>query len=747
MGTDPRSVTQHLRDRLSARDPDAVADGDLLAAFAATRGETEFAALLARHGPMVLSVCRRLLGNAADADDAFQAVFLVLAQRAAALSAARSVAGWLYGTAVRVALKARTRDARRRTREHKAALMRPTDSPDPSGAAHSDDLRAVLDEELERLDARYRDPVVLCCIEGRSHGDAARLLGCPEGTVSGRLSRAKELLRARLARRGVACSVATITALLSSRGASAVPADLTCATLATVTGTAPAAVAQLAAAAPRWGWYLGAASVVGLLLAGGAVALTMWSAPPVPPPNPETVSEPATVKLAHGSEVLTVAVSPDGAMATAGPGAEVRLWKPDGTPAARCALPGGGAAVAFAPDGKALSAAGYEGSVRVWDAQTGELRHTLTGHGESAQAAAFSPDGALLATAGEDGRVRLWDATTGKSLRDLDAHTGRVWGLSFSPDGRELASAGGDKSVRIWNPATGAELRRFGDLRGVYAVEYHPSGQFLAVAADNTVLLLDARTGRELGRVGTGRTAVTWFAFSPDGRTLAYRDEKSVKLWEVASGADRLAIELAAEPSAVAFAPRGSALVVAWGTSAEVFELRKQVRPLPGSDPNALWNHLTGADAGLAFRAVEALVAAPDKAVPLLREKLHAVADFRGHVQALVRQLGDDDFETRERATRQLEAIGPDAVPALRHAFANDTSPEVRLRADRLLKRIPAAGAPRATPTEVRAVEVLERVGTPAAREALAALAARDQNSPLKREAAAALLRLRGPKP
>ena len=209
----------------------------------------------------------------------------------------------------------------------------------------------------------------------------------------------------------------------------------------------------------------------------------------------------------------------------------------------------------------------------------------------------------------------------------------------------------------------------------------------------------------------TARTAVTWFAFSPDGRSLAYRDGKAVRLWEVASGADRLTVELPAEPAAVAFTPNGRALVVASGDGAEVCDLRRRVRPLPGADANALWAHLGGADAGLALRAVEALAADPAKAVPLLRAKLHAVPDFRARVDALVRQLGDDEFAVRERAVRELEAIGPDAGPALRKALAESPSPEVRLRADRLLRRFPAS-ATRPTPTEARAVEVLEKADT-----------------------------------
>jgi len=592
MATDRRTAVQLLWGRLTPGAADVPADGELLGAFAATRSEADFATLLARHGRMVLGVCRRLLGNAADADadDAFQAVFLVLSRRAAALRGLRSVAGWLHGTAVRVALKARTREARRRARERKAARMRPTDTtPD------WDDLGPVLDGELARLAAHYRDPVMLCCVEGRSREEAARLLGWPEGTVNGRLARAKVLLRDRLTRRGVVCPAAALTTLLSARGADAVPAELARATLAAVGGAVPPAVAALAAE-PRiaWGWQL-AVAVVGLAVTSGVLALGGQPPPPTdPPPAPTPAAMP--VRLAHGSAVLAVGVAADGSMATAGPGSEVRVWKADGTPAARCAFPGGGSAVAFAPNGKLLAAAGYDGEVRVWDAATGARRHTFTGHGGAARAVAFSPDGSRVATGGEDGRVHLWDAATGRSLRTLDGHRGSVWGLAFAPDGRELASAGSDQSVRIWHPDTGA-ARTFGGLRGgAYAVEYHPTGRTLAVAADNTVRLLAADSGREVGRVGTARTAVSWFAFAPDGRSLAYRDGKAVRLWDVAAGADRLSLALPAEPAAVACTADGRALVIAAGDGAAVWDIRRHARPVPPADSNDHWAQLGARD-------------------------------------------------------------------------------------------------------------------------------------------------------
>ena len=176
-------------------------DGQLLARFVATRDEPAFAALVRRHGPMVLGVCRRLLPRGPDAEDAFQATFLVLFRRARALDRGGSVANWLYTVAYHVALRARADAARRRQCER--AVPRRDEAP---AADVWSDLRPVLDEELTRLPDKYRAPVVLCYLEGKTNEEAGRLLGCPVGTVKGRLSRARDLLRARLARRGVTLS-------------------------------------------------------------------------------------------------------------------------------------------------------------------------------------------------------------------------------------------------------------------------------------------------------------------------------------------------------------------------------------------------------------------------------------------------------------------------------------------------------------------------------------------------------------
>src|SRR5262249_24945463 len=159
--------------------------------------------LVRRHGPMVLGVCRRLLGAAADADDAFQAVFLVLVLRARSIRRRASVGSWLYAVACRVANRARA-DARRR---HAALrLLRAPRAQAPAEGSAAEEMRPVLDEELERLPDKYRAPLVLCYLQGKTNEQAARVLGWPAGSMSRRLGRARELLRLRLVRRGVALS-------------------------------------------------------------------------------------------------------------------------------------------------------------------------------------------------------------------------------------------------------------------------------------------------------------------------------------------------------------------------------------------------------------------------------------------------------------------------------------------------------------------------------------------------------------
>jgi RNA polymerase sigma factor (sigma-70 family) len=221
---------RHLRevlDHLRLADAGGLTDGQLLARFLDGREEAAFAALLRRHGPMVLGVCRRLLRHEQDAEDAFQATFLLLACKAASVVRREAVSSWLYGVAYRTALRAKTRAAKRRARERQVEEM-----PHPEVApADVPDWRPVLDRELNRLPEKYRAPLLVCDLEGRPRREAARQLGLPEGTLASRLAAARRLLAGRLSRRGISLSGGALAVVLTEAAPAAVPASLGSATI------------------------------------------------------------------------------------------------------------------------------------------------------------------------------------------------------------------------------------------------------------------------------------------------------------------------------------------------------------------------------------------------------------------------------------------------------------------------------------------------------------------------------------
>lgn len=220
-------LLRHIRKILAVPEAAPVTDRQLLHCFAVGRDETAFAVLLQRHGRMVWGVCRRVLGHAEDAEDAFQATFLVLAHKAGSSHWQASVGSWLHEVAARVAAKAKARHAPRRALPRKGVVM----TPDPAAEAAGREVLALLDEEVCRLPEKYRLPVVLCDLEGVTRADAARQLGWKEGTVAGRLARARALLQQRLAGRGVTLSAGGAASLLAETAAAAVPAELLTATV------------------------------------------------------------------------------------------------------------------------------------------------------------------------------------------------------------------------------------------------------------------------------------------------------------------------------------------------------------------------------------------------------------------------------------------------------------------------------------------------------------------------------------
>ncbi len=221
-------VIQHLRRTAVGRDSGGLADAELLDCYLARRDEGAFEAIVRRHGPMVLGVCRRILRNEADAEDAFQATFLILVRKAGNIRPRGMVSNWLYGVAHNTALKAKAMIHKRRTKEREAGKVTKPEAVEEVWRQ----VQTLVDEELGRLPDKYRVPIVLCDLEGKTIKEAARHLDWPQGTVATRLSRGRTLLAKRLCKHGLTLPGGALAALLSQGAASAsVPAPLVISTV------------------------------------------------------------------------------------------------------------------------------------------------------------------------------------------------------------------------------------------------------------------------------------------------------------------------------------------------------------------------------------------------------------------------------------------------------------------------------------------------------------------------------------
>ena len=287
------AAVARLRDAIRPGGLDDLPDADLLARYARYADHPAFEALLRRHGPVVFGVCRRVLPNPADAEDAFQATFLVFVRKARSVRRGDRLGPWLYGVAVRVARKARSRSAQRAVPTEATDVI-----PDPTTTAETPDWLPVLDAEVQALPAKYREPLILCELQGATRADAARALGIPEGTLSSRLSRGRDLLRRRLLRHGTLLPAGGVSALFTAAGVSrgAVPAGLlvrtaelavVAATGAALAGAVPAGAARLTDEV-RKGMFLTKLRVTGgAVLALGMVAAGLLAAAPVGGPMPD----------------------------------------------------------------------------------------------------------------------------------------------------------------------------------------------------------------------------------------------------------------------------------------------------------------------------------------------------------------------------------------------------------------------------------------------------------------------------
>ena len=570
--------------RAASRPDASVSDAELLARFVACAGDREaaFAELVRRHGRLVRGTARRVLGGRAEADDVFQAAFLLLARKAAGGRWEASVAPWLYAATCRLAMKVRGRPARRTDPVPVADLVSPAPPPD-AGPAWAE-VRAILDEELARLPAAYRDPLVLCYLEGLTRDEAAAALGCPPGVLKGRLERGRKKLRLRLDRRGL--DLAAGLAAVVAAGGPAVAAELAAAVAASaagVTGSAVPAVALAVVTRVRLAAFLGVVAAV----ACGAGVFAVPHAPGAAdtPTAAAAAPEPAAAVDALGDPL------PPGAVARLG---TVRL-----RPGTNTSL------LAFDPDGRTLlgwSVVGdLPGRVYLWDTATGKEVRRVDVPGVAPKAVRWLPGGrglAVVRTARQGHAV--WEFTDPAAplpvatdkLHATYLYAGEILPVAISPDGKRVAAGRYRRGpfrnpgpptfvpLAVWDAAPGItlestrprwEVPRPDDCIGL---TFSPDGgQLIGVFVDDmprvedqpppppaaaVVVRWDAATGRELGsfripnptrkpHFATRQTHNRHLplAVAPDGRTLWIGfEDGTARGWTLADGREGRTITL-----------------------------------------------------------------------------------------------------------------------------------------------------------------------------------------------------------
>jgi hypothetical protein len=460
----------------------------------------------------------------------------------------------------------------------------------------------------------------------------------------------------------------------------------------------------------------------------------------------------------HLEAVCAVAFSPDGkSLASVGDryDSDLLLWN---LAEAKLrpwtgATPYGCRSVAFAPDGKTVAAGGHDG-FPLWDAATGKLHRSFHGHHTWVVSVAFDPSGKLLASAGGDDKtVRVCDPDTCKQLRVLEEHEKNLLRVEFVGDGKTLVAVDGHETytLHLYDVASGYKRHQF-DLGDHYITAVTSDGSTLVSGGlDGSLKVWDLPSGRLRLRWQASPDPIQAIAVSPDGRTFASAQcDGTVRLWEIATGRERGRLATDQERVyALCFAPDGRRLASGGlTTTVLVWDLAATVRggtTLAGKPSSKLlkeqWDLLGGGDAALAYQALWALLEAPAEAVALVRKHLPPAASRAAWVQQRIANLANSSFQVREKAMRDLLNQADFALPALEKALGNKLDLETHRRVESLLQQMGTGPLPPEQRLAVRAVEALELIGTPAARELLESLAGGAPEARLTREAKASLQR------
>jgi WD40 repeat protein len=498
------------------------------------------------------------------------------------------------------------------------------------------------------------------------------------------------------------------------------------------------------------------------------IAANLAALPPEPQPDGAPTKEPRKLS-GHTSKVWWVAFSRDGnTLLSVDGGGFLKFWDV-ATGTRRGSIKAHDSpirAAALTPDGKLLASVGgvdfQSGEAKLWDVvvqkdwTTLKERANLQGHTSTVLCLAIAPDGKTLATGSWDHTVKLWDIATGKEKFTLQGHAGLIHAVAFTPDGKWIASAGWDGVIRLWNAARGREVAAYQahkDVR-IMTLAFSPDGRTLSSGGDDgAVKLYELASGKERAAYLAAGGPIVSVAFSPDGRTLAAAGQHgTVRFWDVATLKDRpVRGNHSREIRAVAFNPKGRMLATGgWDKEVRLWDkdAMPSVGPTPASslsdkEAETAWTELAGTDAVKADRAIWRLAAAPGQTVPFLKARLKPdTTAAPPQLGQLIADLDHDEFAVREKATITLEKCGELAIPTVRQALENNPSTEARRRLERLLGQADSLVVVKGALRTLRALEVLEHIGTPEAKQVLEVLSGGTPERRLTREAKAALERL-----